>query len=448
MRRAATLLLTGLVAILLPAGCAPQKPPVLQPVVEQTERTPVILLPGITGSQLRERDGGRVVWGNARNFFWPRDGGYSVVVPVTAGPDRVDPIESFAPVLQFKLLGIFRIEFYGAMVRLMEANGYRVGDLDDPQPGDSFFILDYDWRFGNVHAAAELERALERLRQARGEEVLTVHFIGQSNAGRIVRYFLKYGGASLDDAESGAAVPPARIRADKVILIGTDNGGALGTLDTLHNGRSYLPLLGRKFHPETMFSFESLFETLPLYRDDLFFDEEGRPLAVSLHDAESWQRYGWSVFAAKTARRIDRSGRADLFGVEADRVRYLQGALDRSRRLYALLMRDVEGFGRPRYYYLQNAYLPTGERAMLKRTSDGEWKIVFATEAELKRDPYLLTVAAAPGDGYASLDSQMRVSPQEQAALARPPVYIPAGHRDIIRRPATHRWILEILAEP
>ena len=104
-------------------------------------------------------------------------------------------------------------------------------------------------------------------------------------------------------------------------------------------------LRGRTFLPETLFTFESLFETLPAYRDDLFFDEEGKPLDIPVFEAESWQRYGWSVFDPETQLRVRKRERTELFGEEEDRVRYLRRVLDRALLIHRLLMRDVEGFG-------------------------------------------------------------------------------------------------------
>ena len=86
---------------------------------------------------------------------------------------------------------------------MLEANGYTLGDLDDPRPGESLFVFDYDWRRGNVESARMLSQALERLRVARGESALSVDLICQSNAARLARYYLKYDGASLADAEAG-----------------------------------------------------------------------------------------------------------------------------------------------------------------------------------------------------------------------------------------------------
>jgi hypothetical protein len=263
-----------------------------------------------------------------------------------------------------------------------------------------------------------------------------------------VRYFLKFGGATLQQAEAGLATPPPGVQAGKLILVGTDNAGALQSLRTLNRGRSYLPLLGRRILPEALFTFESVFETLPGDGTDLFFDRDGQLLDVDLFEAENWRRFGWSVFDPEVRRRLDRRAHEELFADEDARLVYLSGVLDRARRLHRLLARDVRGFGRSRYYLIQNAYRPTGRRAMLTRDLQGEWQTRFASDEAVRREPYLYSLAAVPGDGYATQESQIGMSPQELAALARPPVYVPEKHRDIIRHPATQRWILEFLAEP
>ena len=176
-------------SVLAALGCAARQPPVLEPLRLLEDRTPVVLIPGVTGSQLRDRETGKVVWGTASRFFSPRDGGYDLALPIGgAAPDR---LEAFAPIVELKLLGIWKFDIYGSLLRLMEANGYRLGDLADPQPGDSFFFFPYDWRHGSSDAAGELAARLENLRRVRGDEVLRVSFLCHSNAARIARYFVQ-----------------------------------------------------------------------------------------------------------------------------------------------------------------------------------------------------------------------------------------------------------------
>ena len=81
------------------AGCGGARPPVTPfPSVEagpaQVPATgspdvPVVLVPGITGSALRVRATGEVVWGEGRDLVLPRDGGYNTVLPI-AGPVRLE----------------------------------------------------------------------------------------------------------------------------------------------------------------------------------------------------------------------------------------------------------------------------------------------------------------------------------------------------------------------
>ena len=96
--------------------------------------------------------------------------------------------------------------------------------------------------------------------------------------------------------------------------------------------------------PEAIFTFESAFEALPAYRADLFFDEAGEVLDVDLFDPASWERYGWSIYSHGPAKRIRKKGGEELFGTPGQRRDHLARNLERSRRLQALLMRDVPGF--------------------------------------------------------------------------------------------------------
>jgi len=441
-------LLALIVAIVTASGCSPPKrPPVLEELQRRQDRAPLILIPGITGTRLRDPSSGRVVWGDGRSLFLPRDGGRTAAVPVPGAAAEGRTLETDGPVARVKILGLLRFEVYSTLVRLMEANGYRYGRLEDPRAEDTFFVFGYDWRLGNAVSAARLGDALERLRLARGEEVLEVSLICQSNAARIARYFLKYGGASLEQAERGEAHPPDRLRVRKLILVGTDNGGALGTLIDLQHGRRYVPILGRRFRPEMVFTFESIYEGLPLGHDDLFFDREGEVSAVDLGDVANWKRYGWSVYRPRVRRRLERREAREVYGNESQRDAFLARSLDRSRRLQRLLGRDVEGFGKTRYYMIQNGQRPTETRALLVRRGD-RWRTLFFDDGAVKHDPWLRALATEPGDGHATISSQMEVSPQERAALVHPPVWVDAPHRKLALDPAAQRAILEFLREP
>ncbi len=441
----ASLIGFALLSNLLLGGCSGAPTPILSPLKLSHPKTPVIFVPGSTGTELRERESKRIVWGRGRQLVLPRDGGYSIARPIRHPPDSDESrLEVIDAIRKISLAGIFTQEVYGPTAELLEDNGYRLGDLDAPEPGDTAFLFAYDWRLDHRLAAARLLERLEALRASRGEETLTVDFICQSNGAYICRYLLKYGGAPLEQAEAGTARPPEHLHVRKMILMGNSNGGSLRMLREIHRGRNYISLVGRKMLPEVLFSIPALYQDLPVVRRDLFLDAEGEPMDVDLFEPESWRRYGWSVFDPAVRRRIVRSGGEELFGGEAQQLEYLGRVLDYARRFQQVLVRDVPGFGPTRYYMLQSNTLETPDRAVLVAGEDG-WETLFTGDKKLKRLGEAHRLATALGDGHGTVDSQMWLSPQEKQALAAEPFYVDDDHFDLILQPETHRRLLDYL---
>jgi len=472
-------LVAVVILLLAMVACGGARPPVTPlPSVDSTARAPhpedlkppevpVVLVPGLTGSKLRVRGTGEVVWGEGRDLVFPRDGGYDTVLPIGA-PVRLEPFG----VLEELRLGPVRRGIYGPLLDFLEAHGYRRGRLQagmDPpdgaggaaeiDPRATLFTFAYDWRRSAVRAAGELAAALERLRSARasggaGAGNFQVDLICQSSGGYVCRWLAKYGGATLEQAEAGRAGPPQGIHIRRMVLVGCADGGALRNLREMDRGRSYIPLIGRAILPEVLFTLPALYEDLPhatgsMPVADLFVDGAGWPLPdVDLYDPASWQRYGWSAMDPKVARRIEASGRRDLFGTPEERRAFLERSLDRAARFQRMLAADPPGFepaaDGPAYYQVGNAYDETPKRAVLTPGPHG-WQTLFAGDRALRHRPYLEAIAAGPGDGHATVESLRALSPKERAALAAEPFYIHGGHFEMILAPATHRWILEQL---
>ena len=78
---------------------------------------------------------------------------------------------------------------------------------------------------------------------------------------------------------------------------------------------------------------------------------------------------------------------------------------------------------------------------------EDEWKTYFENDEVVRRNPYLLSLAASPGDGHATVESQNWLSPLEAEALAHPPLYVEGTHFGIMLNPATMRRVLQFLAE-
>lgn len=449
------LLLPALALPALLATCTAGPPPPVHPGLRQvTEKTPVVLVPGLTGVTLRHRESGRTLWGRGWNLLVPRDGGLNLALPLDEpGADGfvTSPLEAGEAIRSVSLLG-FRVAIYQPIFRLMEAQGYVVGDLDRPRPQDTFLAFDYDWRQDKIANARLLLERLENLRRIRGEDRLSVVLMCQSCGAHLCRWLTKYGGATLEQAEAGTAAPPATVDIDRLVLIGSSNGGSLRILREMHRGRKYLPL-GRHLRPEMLFSFRSLFLDLPAYRTDFFVDGEGRPLDLDLYDAETWRRHDWSVFHPRVQRRLEKTKRPDLFGTADRRFAYLARQLDRARRFQRLLKRNAPGFGETRYHSIQGLENPTPDRAVVERvpgrgtSNDGGWRLLFAGDKALKNRPAVASLLAVPGDEHASEASQDWLSSQEKDALVEKPLYASGGHFELLLDPRTAERLLEILGD-
>jgi len=429
------------------SGCAHREPPILEPLLAREQRVPLVVIPGLTGTRLEDPETGRLVWGRARNAFFPRDGGASLALPVEPSGASENDLLPTEPVWEVRLFGIFRFDAYGSVKRLMQANGYRPGDLRDPDPDGTLFFFAYDWRRDTTSNAARLARQLERLRQARGDESLRVDVLCQSGGCRIARYLIKYGAAPLERAEAGTARPPEKIEVNKLVLVGSANGGSLRVLRELNRGRRYVPILGRRFRPEMLFCMPSLYEGLPGYTDDLFLSPDGDPIEVDLFDPDSWRAYDWSIYREKVAKRIERQGPDELLADAGARERYIESVLNHARGLQTVLGRDVEGFPDTRYYIVQSTDSETPARAVLLQKADGQWETVFPDQKPIRNDETLLGLTIAPGDGHATAESQIALSPQERAALVGEPVEIHDTHRHMLLNPVAQRGILGFLLD-
>lgn len=442
--KAATAVPVALFVALGWVGCS-QSPPL---VVEQdrlaTQRVPVVFVPGVTGVGLRDRATGRSVWGQGNHLLGPHDRGHRIARPPFSGRGGPDLLPD-GVILDLRIFGVVRVRVYQPFLDLFEANGYQFGDLEHPRPTDDFFMLSYDWRQDNVDSAVLLAAQLERLRQVRGQERLRVNLICQSNGAHICRYFARYGAMDLEEAESGMSRKEKNLEVDRLILVGSSNGGSIRILREMNRGRRYIPGIGRFWSPETLFTYLSLFQDLPAYSGDLFVDASGQELAVDLFAAESWQRFGWSVFNPEVREVLAGRNTEPWFGTEEERLLFLQGQLDRATRFHRTLQRDVDDIGPTRYYLIINTHNETSSRAILFE-KDGRWQTAFEDDKWVRRNPVLRAAVITDGDGHATARSQEWLSDQERTRIAVEPINVEGTHRRIVLQPATHRALLDILS--
>lgn len=440
-------LLVAAVAVLVLSGalvgCGGKiESPVVTPRADAAPRIPVVLVPGITGSTLRDRESGETVWGRGPEVLRPKDGGYLLARSIVDDYVRLEATEPLGELRLFA--GLVKKPVYGPVLETLAKNGWTRGDLAAPSADADLYAFAYDWRQDNLATVRELLEALRSLAETRASEPFEVDLVCQSNGAHVCRYLTKYGGSELDDALAGRAEPPKDLKIRKIILVGTSNGGSVRILREVHRGRRYVPVIGRYMQPETLFTFPAVLQDLPGFLPRPFVDSQGRRLDVDLFDAETWQRYGISVFTDEARERMAK--RPDLFGTEQDRLDYLDQNLRRARKLHEALARDVPSFDTA-YYLLQSGYGPSPERAVL-RAAPGGHELLFTDDKELEANPYLNYLVSSPGDGHATYDSQRALSPQEISALGAPAYFVDGSHFEMILDPATLRRLVDFLRMP
>ena len=181
----------SILTTLLLAGCATRRIPDLSGLYGEAARqqstlgNPVILIPGVMGSTLVDKDTGSVVWGvfrggsisvsspaGARQIALPM----AENVPLPALRDGVEPT-GVLDRLRFSLLRVpIALKVYSNILRTLGIAGYqdeslgRSGVIDYGSKHYTCFQFDYDWRRSNAENAARLDAFILRKRAYVQEE--------------------------------------------------------------------------------------------------------------------------------------------------------------------------------------------------------------------------------------------------------------------------------------
>lgn len=300
-------------------------------------KSPIIIIPGLTGSELINSKTGEMVW-----FKIGRSKDDDVRLPMSA--DLADNRDSLIPgdiIRGIKLASFLpETEIYQQLIDSLKATGgfreakWNTAAKRDYQ--DTFFVFPYDWRRDNVENAQLLVRKIEALKKRLGKPKLKFNIIAHSMGGLIARYAAMYGDSDLSSGEPKPNWAGAR-HLNKIFLLGTPNEGSVLALEALLNGVSYfgggvnLPWV-RNLSRFDIFTIPSIFELLP-HRDTLrAFDDELRPMHIDIFDPLTWDEYDWSIWKDKDFdKKFDATERKNArayFLKALARAKNLQAALD------------------------------------------------------------------------------------------------------------------------
>jgi pimeloyl-ACP methyl ester carboxylesterase len=314
----------------------------------KTGKRPVIVIPGILGSELINSKTGEKVWPSA--FRTTEDG-----LPMT--PDLAGNHDDLVPGKIVEVVRLARIlpevfVYRDLLEALRHYAGYHDGDWNNPGVDgdrDTFYVFPYDWRQDNVANARELIRRIEGLKDKLRRPDLRFNIVAHSMGGLIARYAAMYGNADLPDGSDELQPTWAgATHINKIVMIGVPNEGSADAFATLVDGysvteglRRRVPLLN-KLTAEDSISAPALFQLLPHGGAVRFLDENLQPIEVDLYDAEVWKKYSWSPindpefrrkYSARTETENAHTENGGLQNLDA----YLAAVLKRAKRFHQAL---------------------------------------------------------------------------------------------------------------
>lgn len=326
MVKFATYLLLALMTVMVVAAEA-QTPP--------TGKNPVIVIPGLSGSELVNRKTEELVWFKAQ-----RSKDDDVRLPITGNPaearDNLVARDIIRSVQIVKFLP--EIEIYERLIdALSRRGGYREARFADAKKEDfqdTFFVFPYDWRRDNIENARLLVREIEKVKKQLGKPNLKFDVVAHSMGGLIARYAAMYGDADPPDSKKKVTWQGAR-HFDKIFLVGTPSSGSMLTLQSMLDGASIfggvnIPFV-RDINRFDLFSMPSVFQLLPHDGTARIFDENLKPLTVDLFSVRTWEDFGWAIW------QDDEFKKRLTPDEQLDARRYFTNVLERARRFHAAL---------------------------------------------------------------------------------------------------------------
>ncbi len=274
------------------------------------DRNPIIVIPGILGSKLVED--GQVVWGSfgegAVDHRSPA-GMRSMALPMSGKGWPRDGVRPDGVLSEVELAwGLkFRFKAYAGMLSAFGAGGYldpELGGLESIDYGKEHFTcfqFAYDWRRSCAENAARLGEfieekgryvARERKRLYGSTAPVKFDICTHSMGGLIARYYLMYGKSPLSpDGNMPVSWAGAR-HVEKLIVVGTPNGGSAYAYQQLQYGLKLHSLLPQ-FEPAVIGTMPCVYELLPPESDTALIDEHSRP--IPYYDIAEWERRGWGL---------------------------------------------------------------------------------------------------------------------------------------------------------
>lgn len=368
-------------------------------------RLPVILIPGLIGSELVNKTNKDKVW-----FDLNRAKDDDLRLPISpnlkANRDNLIPVDIVREIQLIKFTP--KVEIYQKLIETLQADGFTEGRIDNPQAGgdaDTFYVFPYDWRLDNVENAQILLQKLDALRAGLNRPDLKFNVIAHSMGGLITRYAAMYGNADLNARRARPAWKGASYF-NSISLVAVPNAGATGALDSMINGFSLfgsgklnLPFV-QNLSRADLFTIQSIYQLLPHAGTARVFDENLKPLRLDIYNPLTWEKYGWTVYSDEDFTK--------KFNAEeqSQAKAYFRAVLLRAKQFQAALDAAPAGKNPVPMYYLGAECRQTVDGMIVRRDAEkGVWRTEFNAVSFTNSSGRKITkeetesVLLSPGDG-------------------------------------------------
>ena len=287
--------------------------------VEDLQRNPIIVIPGILGSKLVDETEKRIVWGefggNGIDSATP-EGARLLGLPIENGrslEELTDSVKVAGPLdeLNVRVFGVpFQIAAYRDILTALGVGGYRGSGSngDNVNYGSQYnncFQFAYDWRRDNIETAALLHEFIlekkayveEERRKRYGDDAEPVRFdiVAHSMGGVMARYYLQYGNAPLPEDGSAPKITWAGAKhVERLVMVAPPNAGSLQAIEYLTQGVQFSRFFS-KYEPALLATMPSIYQLLPRTRHRPVVSGTQR-VAIDLYDPKTWVQARWGFF--------------------------------------------------------------------------------------------------------------------------------------------------------
>jgi len=284
---------------------------------KNTSLNPIIVIPGILGSKLVDKDLTNSHWGDfGRNFANPKKvtnlRNMALPMSLNKGLDQLN-VTSIADGSMRHVTGTIaglpiKINSYASLMEAMGVGSEIMGSsieklddyVDDKRYQANAFEFGYDWRKSMDQNAIKLGEFIQQvtrfIQMYRGNHnPVKFDIVAHSMGGLIARYFLRFGKQLLPNDGSLPVLNWAgSSQVERMVIIGTPNAGSLFALDKLVSGFPVNPVTPA-YDSIVLGTMPSIYQLLPRFRHKTFKRTDADEVASNFLDINFWIDMNWGL---------------------------------------------------------------------------------------------------------------------------------------------------------